>query len=128
MHSNLLTLFSLKIWFLLDKFQDIRLSYWCFSNVSHVLFKFSGWYENPINSKVLVIPLDKVVFPTITLCPRDSRPDRWGSVMKIFDQLETECVPKRWDYVFNEKPLVLFHMLFKPKLTISFFLEIVLSV
>ena len=83
----------------------LRLLYWCFLNVLNVQSKLSGWYENPINSKVLVIPLDKAVFPTITLCPRDSRPDRWGSVMKIFDHLKTECVSKRWDYEFNEKQM-----------------------
>ena len=47
----------------------------------------AGWIENPIKSVVLTFPIDKIVFPTVTLCPRDSRPDRWGSVIKIFDHL-----------------------------------------
>ena len=58
-------------------------------------FKLTGWIENPIKSVVLVFPLDKIVFPTVTLCPRDSRPDRWGSVIKIFDHLNTDCGSKR---------------------------------
>jgi len=54
-----------------------------------------GWIENPIKSVVLTFPLDKIVFPTVTLCPRDSRPDRWGSVIKVFDHLNTDCGSNR---------------------------------
>ena len=64
-------------------------------------FKLAGWYENPIKSVVLTFPLDKIVFPAVTLCPRDSRPDRWGTVIKIFDQLNTNCGSKRWGYTFR---------------------------
>ena len=60
-----------------------------------IKFAFAGWIENPIKSVVLTFPLDKIVFPTVTLCPRDSRPDRWGSVIKIFDHLDTDCGSKR---------------------------------
>ena len=60
-----------------------------------IKFKFAGWYENPIKSVVLTFPLSKILFPTVTLCPRDSRPDRWGSVIKIFDQMNTDCEAKR---------------------------------
>ena len=58
-------------------------------------FQLAGWYENPIKSVVLTFPLDKIVFPAVTLCPRDSRPDRWGSAIKIFDLLNTNCGSKR---------------------------------
>ena len=57
--------------------------------------QLAGWYENPIKSVVVTFPLDKIVFPAVTLCPRDSRPDRWGSVIKIFDHLNTDCEPDR---------------------------------
>ena len=67
----------------------------------HIWFKLAGWYESPIKSVVVTFPLDKIVFPTVTLCPRDSRPDRWGFAIKIFDHLNTDCESKRWDYVFN---------------------------
>ena len=60
-----------------------------------IKFVLAGWIENPIKSVVLTFPLDKIVFPTVTLCPRDSSPDRWGSVIKIFDQLNTDCGSKR---------------------------------
>ena len=64
-------------------------------HIHYIQFNFPGWYENPIKSVVLTFPINKILFPTVTLCPRDSRPDRWGSVIKIFDQMETECVSKR---------------------------------
>ena len=70
-------------------------------SVIHIWFKLAGWYESPIKSVVVTFPLDKIVFPTVTLCPRDSRPDRWGFAIKIFDHLNTDCESKRWDYVFN---------------------------
>ena len=61
----------------------------------YLQFKLAGWYENPIQSVVLTFPIEDIVFPTITLCPEDSRPDRWGSVIKIFDQLNTDCGSQR---------------------------------
>ena len=69
----------------------------------YLQFKLAGWYENPIKSVVLTFPIEDIVFPTVTLCPEDSRPDRWGSVIKIFDQLNTDCESKRWDYFLNSK-------------------------
>ena len=63
--------------------------------LSSILIKLAGWYENPIKSVVLTFPIKDIVFPTITMCPEDSRPDRWGSVIKIFDQLNTDCGSQR---------------------------------
>ena len=67
----------------------------CITKMFHLAlnlqFKLAGWYENPIKSVVTTFPIDKIVFPTITMCPQDSRPDRWGSVIKIFDELNTDC-------------------------------------
>ena len=68
-----------------------------------IKFALVGWIENPIKSVVLTFPIDKIVFPAVTLCPRDSRPDRWGTAIKIFDQLNTDCGSKRWDSMFNSK-------------------------
>ena len=68
-----------------------------------IKFVLAGWIENPIKSVVLTFPIDKIVFPTVTLCPRDSRPDRWGTAIKIFDQVNTDCGSKRWDSMFNPK-------------------------
>jgi hypothetical protein len=61
------------------------------SKVELIPIFFAGWYENPIKSVVTTFPINKIVFPTITMCPQDSRPDRWGSVIKIFDELNTDC-------------------------------------
>ena len=58
-------------------------------------FVLAGWIENPIKSVVLTFPIDEIVFPTVTLCPQDSRPDRWGTAIKIFDQVNTDCGSKR---------------------------------
>ena len=63
--------------------------------VFYMKFHLADWYENPIKSVVLTFPLDEIVFPTVTLCPQDSRPDRWGSVIKIFDHLNTDCGTRR---------------------------------
>ena len=90
-----------------------------------IRFKLAGWNENPIKSVVLTFPLDKIVFPAVTLCPRDSRPDRWGTVIKIFDQLNTNCGSKRWGYTFNSK---LSQILFKDlREKIKYLVEIVHS-
>ena len=62
---------------------------------SNLQFELAGWYENPIKSVVLTFPIEDIVFPTVTMCPEDSRPDRWGSVIKIFDQLNTDCGSQR---------------------------------
>ena len=84
---------------------NLTLHYWFTLSLAptKIRFKLAGWYENPITSVVLTFPLDKIVFPAVTLCPRDSRPDRWGSVIKIFDQLNTDCGSKRWGYTLNSK-------------------------
>ena len=60
-----------------------------------IKFLLAGWIENPIKSVVLTFPINKIVFPTVTLCPQDSRPDRWGTAIKIFDQLNTDCGSNR---------------------------------
>ena len=43
----------------------------------YLQFKLAGWYENPIKSVVLTFPIEDIVFPTVTLCPEDCRPDRF---------------------------------------------------
>ena len=72
-------------------------------HIHYIQFNFPGWYENPIKSVVLTFPINKILFPTVTLCPRDSRPDRWGSAIKIFDQLNSDCGSKRWESMFYLK-------------------------
>ena len=37
-------------------------------------------------------PLEKVDFPTVTLCPESPDPDRWGLAVKLFDHLEVHCM------------------------------------
>ena len=37
-------------------------------------------------------PLEKIDFPTVTLCPVSPDSDRWGLAVKLFDYLEVHCV------------------------------------
>ena len=36
-------------------------------------------------------PIERLDFPTITLCPKSSNTDRWGIVIKLFDFLKMHC-------------------------------------
>ena len=36
-------------------------------------------------------PIEELNFPTITLCKKDSNPDRWGPAIKVFDHLKMDC-------------------------------------
>ena len=39
-------------------------------------------------------PIEKVEFPTVTLCPKSSNSDRWRAVTKLFDYLDVKCPEK----------------------------------
>ena len=52
---------------------------------------FVAWYTDPVKSKTLVVPIKNVAFPTVTICPKNSSPDRWGPVIKFLDHLNTTC-------------------------------------
>ena len=107
-HSHLHTIFILGLFFhcsIKQTFHDLFFLSGCkegralgrlFKKIK-IKFTLAGWYENPIKSVVLTFPLEDIVFPTVTLCPRDSRPDRWGSAIKIFDHLDTNCGSRRWE-------------------------------
>ena len=36
-------------------------------------------------------PIEKVEFPTVTICPASSNSERWGAVFKAFDHLDVVC-------------------------------------
>ena len=55
------------------------------------VFLFVAWSTHPVASKTVVISIKDVVFPTVSICPRNSNPDRWGPVMKVLDHLELKC-------------------------------------
>ena len=55
------------------------------------LFFFVAWGTDPIKSKTVVQPIKDVMFPTVTLCPKNSNPDRWGPTIKIFDHMNLTC-------------------------------------
>ena len=54
-----------------------------------------SWYTHPVKSVVVTIPIEKVEFPAVTLCPYNSSPDRWGTAIKIFDHMKIKCLSKR---------------------------------
>ena len=54
---------------------------------------FLAWYDSPIVTvlETLTYPIEELPFPTVTVCPRDSNPDRWGPTIKLFDYLNRRC-------------------------------------
>ena len=36
-------------------------------------------------------PIEELAFPTVTLCPTNQSPDRWGPAIKLFDYLKRGC-------------------------------------
>ena len=51
------------------------------------------WMKNPTIDilESLSYPIEEIDFPTVTICPEDSNPDRWGLIIKIFDHMKYEC-------------------------------------
>ena len=59
-----------------------------------VLFNFVDWIdEKPVIDilETSSYPIEKVEFPTVTICPASSNSDRWGAVFKVFDHLDVVC-------------------------------------
>ena len=56
-------------------------------------FCFLAWYDSPIVTvlETLTYPIEELLFPTVTVCPRDSNPDRWGPTIKLFDFINRRC-------------------------------------
>ena len=51
------------------------------------------WYDSPTVTALdtMTYPIEELTFPTITICPQNSNPDRWGPTIKTFDNLEKRC-------------------------------------
>jgi hypothetical protein len=39
----------------------------------------------------MTYPIEELTFPTVTLCPQDTNPDRWGATIKILDYVKRRC-------------------------------------
>ena len=65
------------------------------------IFFSLAWEEIPSTSKTMVVPIKMAAFPTVTLCPRNSNPDRWGPAIKIFDHLKRNCPTQRQEYLIS---------------------------
>ena len=66
-----------------------------FLSILACIFNFSAWQSNPTITIVdtTTWPIEKVDFPTVTICPKSYTSDRWGPVTKIFDYLKLSCTP-----------------------------------
>ena len=75
-------------------------------DITHPLFRiimhfsklfFLAWSENPTVSIVETIshPIETVEFPTITLCPENFSPDRFGPAIQVFDYFQRKCSDDR---------------------------------
>ena len=54
-----------------------------------------AWEEVPYTEKLIVYPVKTSPFPTVTLCPENNNPDRWGPVIHVFDYLKRKCSSQR---------------------------------
>ena len=59
-----------------------------------IVFFPLAWEENLTisTSESMNHPIELVNFPTVTLCPKSSNPDRWGPTIKVFDNLKRNCL------------------------------------
>ena len=62
---------------------------------------YTAWDEEPTTSQTVVRHIKRVTFPTVTLCPRTSTPDRWGPTIKIFDHLKRRCMLDGWEIILS---------------------------
>ena len=63
-----------------------------------ILFLYSiAWIEDNAVIDILEtasFPIEKVEFPTVTLCPDSPNSDRMGATIKFFDYLNVMCPDK----------------------------------
>ena len=61
------------------------------------LLLVSEWEENPTITTIesVTSPIEDLMFPTITLCPKNPNPDRWGPTIKLFDYMRQGCDSNR---------------------------------
>ena len=57
-----------------------------------ILF-FPDWKEDPTVTLIesVTSPIEELAFPTITLCPTNLNPDRWGPAIRLFDYMKRRC-------------------------------------
>ena len=64
-----------------------------YSYTNNLLYLIAAWHDDFTVSveETMIYPIEKVLFPTVTLCPQNTNPERWGSVIKIFDHMQRKC-------------------------------------
>ena len=66
-----------------------------FLHFKRYIYFYSAWEEFPYTEKLIVHSVKASPFPTVTLCPENNSPDRWGPVIKVFDYLKRKCTSPR---------------------------------
>ena len=53
----------------------------------------SVWYKYPtiIILETMTYPIEELIFPTVTVCPKHATPDRWGVTIQLFDFMKKKC-------------------------------------
>ena len=84
---NLLILLSLRA-DLLCMFKNVHIDFQLYFQTF-----FPVWYDSPTVTVLdtMTYPIEELTFPTITICPQNSNPDRWGATIKAFDHLDKKC-------------------------------------
>jgi hypothetical protein len=59
-----------------------------------------GWKDNPVITTIqsTAYPVEKIMFPTVTICDEGHNVYRWGMVVKLLDYLQMAC---QVDFVSN---------------------------
>ena len=54
---------------------------------------FSEWNKQPTAASIesITSPIEDLTFPSVTLCPKNPNPDRWGPTIKLFDYMKQGC-------------------------------------
>ena len=57
------------------------------------LVSFSDWTGNPTINDIesMTSPVEEIIFPSVTICPKSPNPDRWGPTIKMFDSIKRKC-------------------------------------
>ena len=63
--------------------------------------------------ETLTYPIEELPFPTVTVCPRDSNPDRWGPTIKLFDFVKMDQIGSD-ELMFVTQKLLSFKFDLKP--------------
>ena len=61
--------------------------------LNSIFFLILVWIEEPVIDVLdsTSFPIEKVEFPTITICQKSPNSERWGPFIKVFDHMNVVC-------------------------------------